>query len=207
MVAPFIARPSLATVRVTDHEIAGRPRPGNLAKLSVPLTSVLTDEVDEVQRSIGVTTEEILLAAFARTVARTIGTGVVAVDFTDHTDTTAQLELQCSTAGNTHADEMLAAVQRALGTARGSSTRAPAEVLISYLGSAPELACFDHALEIRIYRDGGVLHLDWRYDSRQFASYTVEELTEQFPLALIELTSEATPLSFGASISVAAFGG
>jgi hypothetical protein len=207
MVAPFIARPSVATVRVTDHEIAGRPRPGDLARLSAPLTSVLTDEVDEVQRSIGVATEEILLAAFARTVARTIGTGVVTVDFTDGADTSAQLELQCSSAANSCADEMLAAVQRALGAASSSSTRAPAEVFISYLGSAPELACFDHALEIRIYRDSGVLNLDWRYDSRQFASYTVEELSEQFPLALIELTSEATQSPVDATIAVAAFGG
>src|SRR4051794_3369293 len=34
---------------------------------------------------------------------------------------------------------------------------------------------------------------DWWYDTRSFDAYTVEELTEQLPIALIELTSEAMP--------------
>jgi hypothetical protein len=196
-------------MRVTDYDIAGRPRPGDLAKFSAPLTGVLTDELDEAQRSIGVTTEEILLAALGRTIARTIGQGVVAVDFASGTQTASTLGLRCSSADDSSADEMLAAVHRELTAAPSRGTGSPAEVLISYRGSAPELACFDHALEIRIYREGGVMHLDWRYDSRQFASYTVQELTEQFPLALIELTSEAAPAVIGAddTVAVAAFGG
>ena len=44
----------------------------------------------------------------------------------------------------------------------------------------------------RIAADG-LVQLDWWYDTRSFDSYTVEELAEQFPLALIELTSEAMP--------------
>jgi hypothetical protein len=36
--------------------------------------------------------------------------------------------------------------------------------------------------------------MDWWYDARRLDAATVEELTEQFPLALIELTSEALPL-------------
>ena len=36
------------------------------------------------------------------------------------------------------------------------------------------------------------MQLDWWYDTRSFDAYTVEELAEQLPLALIELTSEAT---------------
>ena len=50
-----------------------------------------------------------------------------------------------------------------------------------------------HALELRAYRADGVVQLDWWFDARSFEAYTVEELAEQFPLALIELTSEATP--------------
>ncbi|CAN5417129.1 polyketide synthase [soil metagenome] len=192
-------------MRVTDFDIAGRPRPGDVAKVCVPLTSVLTDELDEAQRSLGVATEELLLAAFGRTIARTIGEGVVSVDFTDGAHAASALTLRCSTVHATSADEMLAEVHRELETAPGHGTGI-AEVLISYRGSAPEVACFDHALEIRIYRDGGVVHLDWRYDSRQFASYAVQELTEQFPLALIELTSEATPAFVDNEVTFAAFG-
>lgn len=33
------------------------------------------------------------------------------------------------------------------------------------------------------------LRIDWAYDTRNFDRYTVEELSEQFPLALIEVTS------------------
>jgi hypothetical protein len=35
------------------------------------------------------------------------------------------------------------------------------------------------------------LHLDWWYDTSRFDRYTVEELTEQFPFALLEMTSDA----------------
>ena len=197
-------------MRVTDYDIAGRPRPGDLAKFSVPLTSVLSDELDEAQRSLDIATEEILLAALGRTFARTIGEGVVAIDFTDGDRPAAPIALPCSTAQATSADEMLAAVHRELGGAPRPAMASPADVLVSYRGSAPELANFAHALEIRVYRDGGVVALDWRYDSRQFASYTVEELTEQFPLALIELTSEATPAlssAADATVTIGAFGG
>ena len=44
-----------------------------------------------------------------------------------------------------------------------------------------------------MYRTTDLLHLDWWYDTRRFYPSTVEELTEQFPLALIELTSDAIP--------------
>jgi hypothetical protein len=36
-----------------------------------------------------------------------------------------------------------------------------------------------------------MLHLDWWYDTTRFDHYTVEELTEQFRLALFEMTSDA----------------
>jgi hypothetical protein len=208
MAAPFVAQLPVETMRVTDYDIAGRPRPGDLAKFSAPLTDVLTGELDEAQLSLGIATEEIVLAALARTIARTIGEGVVAVDFTGGDHIASALALRCATPQDTSANEMLAAVHRELSGAPRQGMTAPAEVLISYRGSAPELANFDHALEVRVYRDGGLLQLDWRYDSRQFAPYTVQELTEQFPLALIELTSEATPeplSSANVAIAVGAF--
>jgi hypothetical protein len=206
MVAPFVAHTPVETVRVTDYDIAGRPRPGDLAKFSAPLTDVLTDELDEAQRSLGIATEEIILAALARTIARTIGDGVVAVDFTSGEHDASTLALPCTSPADTTANEMLALVHQELSAAPRHAMTSPAEVLISYRGSAPELANFDHALEVRVYRDGGLLQLDWRYDSRRFAPYTVQELTEQFPLALIELTSEATPDLLGAANVAVALG-
>ncbi len=170
---------------------------------------MLTDELDETQRILGIPTEEIVLAALGRTIARTIGEGYVAVDFTDGEHVPSSFALCCAAPEHTSASEMLVSIHRELGAASRRDLELPAEVLISYRGSAPELANFDHALEIRVYRDGGLLHLDWRYDSRQFAPYTVEELTEQFPFALIELTSEATPGLLGntdVDIAVGAFG-
>jgi hypothetical protein len=37
------------------------------------------------------------------------------------------------------------------------------------------------------------VHLDWWYDTSQFDPYTIEEVAEQFPRALIEMTSDALP--------------
>ena len=42
-----------------------------------------------------------------------------------------------------------------------------------------------------MHRAGDLLHLDWWYDTARLERYTVEELAEQFPLALIEITSDA----------------
>ena len=57
--------------------------------------------------------------------------------------------------------------------------------------SAPEPG-LRHALELRVVsRSTDLVQLDWWYDTRGFDPHTVEELAEQLPLALIELTSEA----------------
>jgi phthiocerol/phenolphthiocerol synthesis type-I polyketide synthase E len=56
------------------------------------------------------------------------------------------------------------------------------------LGSLPGLG---HPLELRAYRHGGVLHVDWWYDSRRVAGSTVEALAQQFPATLIGLIDEA----------------
>ena len=48
-----------------------------------------------------------------------------------------------------------------------------------------------HAVELRVYRSAGVLHLDWWYDSRRLEPTDVESLARQFSAALMELTREA----------------
>ena len=64
-------------MRVVDDEIPDAPRPEDFSKLSAPLNSVLTAELDGAQWYLGVAGEEILLAALGLAIARTIGEGVV----------------------------------------------------------------------------------------------------------------------------------
>jgi phthiocerol/phenolphthiocerol synthesis type-I polyketide synthase E len=87
-----------------------------------------------------------------------------------------------------------------------------ADVFLSYLGMIPEWQESDapvqfdsdsertvretvpglgHALELRAYRHGGVLHVDWWYDGRRVPSGTVETLAEQFPATLMQLLGDA----------------
>jgi hypothetical protein len=57
---------------------------------------------------------------------------------------------------------------------------------------------------LHAYRRGEVLVLDWWFDTRSFEPYTVEELAEQLPYALINLTSEATaPVLAAAELAMA----
>ena len=104
---------------------------------------------------------------------------------------------------------MYAPTARLLGAAR------PADIFFSYVGTIPDLPSvssddapvhFDtdtampvreaipglgHAIELRVYRSAGVLHLDWWYDSRRLESAMAESLAERFSIALMELTREA----------------
>ena len=110
-------------------------------------------------------------------------------------------------------------------TAMQLAVQPPSDVFFSYLGTVPALPSSEqrthadidpampvrdsrpglgHALELRAYRVDGLLHLDWWYDTRRLDRSTVEELTEQFPLALIELTSEAiSPFHQGIEMAMA----
>ena len=98
---------------------------------------------------------------------------------------------------------------RLLGGAR------PADIFFSHLGTIPELPAgqeqdepvrFDtdlalpvreavpglgHAIELRVYRYAGTLHIDWWYDTRRLGRNDVESLSQHFSAALLELTAEA----------------
>jgi phthiocerol/phenolphthiocerol synthesis type-I polyketide synthase E len=104
---------------------------------------------------------------------------------------------------------MYAPTARLLGAAR------PADIFFSYVGTIPELPSvlpddapvqFDHdtampareaipglghAIELRVYRSAGVLHLDWWYDSRRVEAAMAESLAKGLSIALLELTREA----------------
>lgn len=87
-----------------------------------------------------------------------------------------------------------------------------ADIFVSYLGMIPEwqerdtpvqfdsdteltaretLPGLGHPLELRAFRHGGVLHVDWWHDRRRVRGGTVEALAEQFPATLIALMDEA----------------
>ncbi len=87
-----------------------------------------------------------------------------------------------------------------------------AEVLVSYLGMIPEWQDSDaavrfdsdseltvreavsglgHPVELRAYRHGGVLHLDFWHDSRRVLGDTIEALAKEFPATLMQVIGEA----------------
>ena len=48
-----------------------------------------------------------------------------------------------------------------------------------------------HPLELRTYRYGGVLHVDWWYDKRRVSGDTIDVLAQQLPATLAALIDEA----------------
>jgi phthiocerol/phenolphthiocerol synthesis type-I polyketide synthase E len=100
-------------------------------------------------------------------------------------------------------------------TARLLGAVRPADIFFSHLGAIPDLPAgqspeapvqFDsdlalplreavpglgHAIELRVYRYSGALHVDWWYDTRRLGRTDVESLSRHFSAALLELTTEA----------------
>jgi hypothetical protein len=188
---------AMPTLRVVDHDIAEGTYPV-LHKLSIPPTDEVTAEVDGATDWLGLAPDEILLAALGRTIARTIGHGVVAVDVTGERRWLLHaIPLICATAQQASPTEMLVNVHRMFGAANAGPLAS--EIFLNYIGTLPDGTTpmyetppgLGYALELRVYRTDGQLHLDWWYDTSRFDRYTVEELTEQFPFALFEMTSDA----------------
>ena len=210
MVAPYLADQTsdmtypvdtlaMATLRVVDHDIADGASPV-LAKLSTLPSDEVTAEVDGATEWLGVAADEILLAALGRTIARTIGDGVIAVDVTGERRWLLHaIPLLCAFPQQASPTEMLQQVHRTLGAAPARSAPLSPEVFLNYIGTLADGTDpsyetppgLGYALELRVYRADGQLHLDWWYDSARFDHYTIEELAEQFPLSLFEMTSDA----------------
>ena len=72
---------AMSTLRLVDHDVADDTAPV-FDVLSTPASEEITAEVDGATEWLGVAADEILLAALGRTIARTIGQGVLAVDVT-----------------------------------------------------------------------------------------------------------------------------
>lgn len=233
------------TLRPADPEVTAPPRSDDLAKVSTALSAEQTSEVDDARRALGWSVDEILLAALSRTVAETIGTGVVAVDLegtgrsvlrpdVDLRRTIGQfttiypVPLRCATSDpatellTTVRDTLKAVPHYGIGygllrhlyapTARALSAAHPADVHFRYIGVVPELPPIDapvqfdadaampvretipglgHAIELRVYRHSGVLHLDWWYDTRRVQGSRAGALARCFPTALRALIGEA----------------
>ena len=187
-------------LRIVDHDVVEASRFSKLERLATPPTSELTAELDGAAAWLDLTASEIILAALGRTIARTIGDGVVAVDVTGERHWLLQpLPLLCATAGQVDATEMLGMVHRALAAGGDHSTHAASEIFVNNAGDVSDAPVdgippgLGYALELRVYRMDGEIHLDWWYDTGRFDAYTVEELMEQFRLSLFEMTSDASP--------------
>lgn len=236
-----------ATLRVADVKTAGPPSPDDLRRVAMELTLEQTSQVDNARRLLRASTDEILLAALARTIGNTVGDGVVAVDLAGAGrlvlrpeldlrrtvgwfSTIYPIALSCVASSGSSAGQLLEEVGQTFNavphhgigygllrylhapTAGLLAATAPPDVFLSYLGMIPEwpesdasvqfdsdteLAVRDalpglgHPIELRVYRYGGVLHVDWWYDHRRVSRSTLEALAEQFPATLIGLIVEA----------------
>ncbi len=199
MFAVIPPRAVRASSWITDYLVTGSPAPTDLAGLSHPLDDVLSAEFAAAQADLAATPGEVLLAAFGRAVARTIGDGRleldVDVDGDDETVTTGRAALQCTSPRDVSAAALLTAGRDALRAVERIATARTlqADVRFSYrtafTGQVPDTG---HLLALHACCDPDgpqVVHLDWWYDIRSFDRSTVEQLAEQFPLALIELAA------------------
>lgn len=178
-----------ATLQVVDHPAAECSEP-RFEMVTLPPTSELAEELDGAAEWLGVSGDEVLLAALGRAIGRTRGEGAVSVDVTgEHRRLVRTVSLICSDAPAMGPTEMLQGAHTALTAAPGTPT-ARAEVLLNVAADVDD-ADESHLLELRVCRVGGQLGLAWRYDVTRFDAYSIEELAEQFPLALIEITSDA----------------
>lgn len=236
-----------ATLRLADAKTAGPPAPHDLTRIAMELTLEQTSQVDNARRLLRASTDEILLAALARTIANTVGDGVVAVDLAGAGrlvlrpeldmrrtvgwfSTIYPIALSCAASPGASAGQLLEEVgqtfkavpHHGIGygllrylyapTAGLLAATDPPDIYFSYLGMIPEwpesdlsvqfdtgtelavreaLPGLGHPIELRVYRYGGVLHVDWWYDNRRASRSTIEALAEQFPAALIGLIGEA----------------
>jgi hypothetical protein len=171
-----LVAPSDTALWVGDYGVAQQAGPEDMVCVSAPLGDVMTGELDGAHEALGLDTDALLLAALGRAIARTFGEGVVVVDAANRPATTL---LSCTTAPPAETSAM----------ADASPADGVADIAFRY-GSADPAPGGGHALELRGYRSAGQVYLDWWYDARRFEEYTVQELAEQYPLALIELTSE-----------------
>ena len=178
---------------IADHDATGPAGPADTSMMSTSLGGVLAGELDGARESLGCTIEEIVLAALGRAVARTMGEGLLAVDLDSAdldtaTQSTARrrVVVPCVSRRELSGAELLATARATVSTAE---TRPRADVSLR-INAGGVATVGEYGLSVHVDHSGDShLRIDWTYDTRSFDRYTVEELSEQFPLALIEVTS------------------
>jgi phthiocerol/phenolphthiocerol synthesis type-I polyketide synthase E len=237
-------------VSVAGNETSEPPTAGDLTRLSNSLSIGDTSEIDDTRRRLGLSIDDILLAALTRAIAATVDEGTVAVDLSGAgravlrpdvdlrrtvgwLSTVYPVALRCAKTDDTTARQQLDGVHEALNavphygigygllrylyapTARILGAARCADVFYSNLGTIPDLSAlasddapvlFDsdmesqvreaipglgHAVELRVYRSGGRLHVDWWYDTRRVDSATASSLAGEFAAAVTTLVQEA----------------
>lgn len=204
-----------ANLQLTDYDAERRPGQYELTCHPAILSAVLTAELEGAASALRLTSEEIMLAALGRAIQRTIGDGFVAVDVARQHASSYPVALACVGPDRLPATDMLASVHDSLVTISAQELTRPqsgdpstdpvADVLFAHGLPMERPAGFGHFLELHVHYDGAELRLDWWYDPRSFEPYTVVELAEQLPYAMIELTSEASPTMMATSELAAAY--
>ena len=243
----WIENSNKVTLWLADPDVTHPPGADDLRKLSCTLSVEQTSELDDARRRFRRSIQAIVLAALGRTIARTVGDGVVAVEvegegrlvLRPNVDvhrtvgwfaTYYPVPLACTNAQGATAIQELDAVHNTLKsvphygigygllrylyapTGRVLGGQRTPDIHFRYAGVIPELPSVDapvqfdsdmtmpvretipglgHAIELRAYRCGGSLHLDWWYDTRRIPQASAEALARAFPLALSELIQQA----------------
>ncbi|OMC34332.1 hypothetical protein A5740_00790 [Mycobacterium sp. GA-1841] len=172
---------------IVDYGFAGRPRPADVATVSSSLDDVLIEELRGAQVAMGCTVEDLLLATLGRAVARTIGEGVLRVDVVGGVGRhdVRQIGVPCVSRRGLSGPELLAAAY----PTNDSSGHPSADISFAFGEGLPAHRARS-PLAVHIHPGPETtMCLQWRFDRRGFDRCTIEELAEQFPLALIELTS------------------
>ncbi|KZS73298.1 polyketide synthase [Mycobacterium kansasii] len=243
----WIENSTKATLWLADQDITQPPSTEDLTKLSTTLSVEQTFELDDARRRFRRSIQEIVLAALGRTIGKTVGDGVVAVELEGEGRSVLRpdvdlrrtvgwfttyypVALACASGPGTSAIQQLDAVHDTVKsvphygigygllrylyapTGRMLGAQRTPDIHFRYAGVIPELPSTDspvqfdsdmtmpvretipglgHAIELRAYRSGGSLHLDWWYDTRRIPAATVETLARTFPATLSELIQEA----------------
>ncbi|MGV0742698.1 beta-ketoacyl synthase N-terminal-like domain-containing protein [Mycolicibacterium sp. XJ870] len=236
-----VGKPSL---RLAEHGMADQPGTADLARLQSTLTVEQITDIDRLRRRFECGVDEVLLAALSRTVAQTLGDGIVAVSLAGDGRSVFKpdidprrtvggfaaiypIPLRC--VGEDGAMQILDDVREVLASvphhgigygvlrhlyapsaAKLAAIPTP-DIFMSNQGVIPDLppgqgpVHFDldaampvrdkvpglgHAIEMRVYRSSGGLHVDWWYDTRRVQPSTLATLVERYPAAVTELTAD-----------------
>lgn len=194
MAAPALTRPAGSPLSsstpgswYTDHPAGRHAEP---ACVSTRLNGVLFAEFVGAQAQLPAQPAEILLAALGTAVARTLGTGLLRLDVQTAAEPPARIAVLCDGHRGVPGEEAVAAARHALaaGTAPGTGS---ADIAFRYGGTgSPATVADGYALSVRLCEDAGAaLDAEWEFDAVRFDRNTIEELADQFALALIEVTS------------------